>query len=89
MKSQALHLEDTAVSFSHKQSLGSMLECLFQFQSPDFNLHIETFSSPGAWEHLAGNPRTGGQRGPLLSYFLTLILFPSGPLKTSRLGQGH
>ena len=88
MKSQAPHLEDTPVTFSHKHSLGSMIGCLVQFHSPDFNLHIETLSFLGAWEHLAGDPKAGGPWGPFLSYFPTLILF-SYPLDISRPGRGH
>lgn len=88
MKSQAPHLEDTLVTFSHKRSLGSMIGCLVQFHSPDFNLHIETLSFLGAWEHLAGDPKAGGPWGPLPSYFPTLILF-SCPLDISRPGWGH
>lgn len=88
MKSQAPHLEDIPVTFSHKRSIGSTIGFLVRFHSPDFNLHIETLSFLGAWEHLAGDPKARGPWGALSSYFPTLILF-SYPLHISRPGRGY
>lgn len=55
-----------------------------QFHSHDFELHVKSVSSPGAWEHLA--ERCWGPRGELLSclcHFPTLLFSAPLPVMAS------